>query len=195
MKKISILFSIFLIILTFVGCQSRSIGIIGGSDGPTNIIVSEDKSQDKNKKEPVKTIMIDGALYYEIDEDSDIDARCGVLDGAFKKTVDVWEIPKNDNESNFETKNKECGYQLGMIENTIEVPIDDDWEIFKKFDTVQDISKYKYILKIKGKIDGAKDDVEYIILSNTIDVTANDVAKSQLNSADRTFLVVATDFD
>ena len=195
MKRLAILFAVLITVLALVGCQSQSIGIIGGSDGPTNIVVSENNKQYKSEKETVKAIMIDGFIYYETGEDNDTEGRCGTLDGEFEKAVDTWELPNNNNEANFEIKNRDCGYQLGMIENTIEVPIGDDWEIFKKLDTVQDISKYKYILKVEGKVDGAKDDVEYIILSNTLDVTANEVAKSQLSSADRTYLVIEIEYD
>ena len=198
MKKVYFLLLALIMVITISACESRSIGIIGGADGPTKIIVGK-KSNEKqymSEKEPVKAVMIDGYIYYETGEDNDINGRCGNLDGSFTKAVDKWEIPKNDNESNFELKSKNTqGYQLGFTEGTIEVQIGDDWEIFKKFETVQDIFEYKYILKVEGKIEGTKDDVEYIILSNTLNVTANDVATSQLNSADKTFLVVRIDYD
>lgn len=198
MKKSIFLVLAIAFVLTLSACQSRSIGIIGGADGPTSIAVGEKKDslQYPSEKEPVRAIMLDGYLYYDTGEDNDMLGRCGNLDGSFTKTVDKWELPKKDNEANFELKSKDyCGYQAGFTEGTIEVPIGDDWEIFKKLETEQDISEYKYILKVEGRVDGAKDDIEYIILSNTLEVTANDVAKSETSSSDRTFLVVERDFD
>ncbi len=197
MKKLSFLILTIVMVLGIAGCESRSIGIIGGADGPTKIIVGKetDNKQSRSETEPVEVVMIDGSIYYETGEDNDMQGRCGNLDGSFTKTVDKWEIPKNDNEANFELKNRDySGYQLGFTEGTIEVPIGDDWKIFRKLETVQDISKYKYILKVEGEI-SENDAVEYIIFANKLDVTANEVAKAQENSADREFLVIETDFD
>ena len=197
MKKFSCLMLVLVIALSVAGCQARSIGIIGWGDGPTGIAVGKgkDAKQYRSEKEPVKAIMLDGSLYFETGEDSDIKGRCGNLDGTFKKTVDKWEIPKNDNEANFELKSKDyCGFQHGFVKGTIEVPVGDDWEIFKKCETVQDISKYKYILKVEGEIPGA-DDTEYIVLTNKLDVTAFEIAEAELSSANREFLVIAHDLD
>lgn len=195
MKKIGLLILAIAVVLTMSACEARSIGIIGGAGGPTNIVVDSNK-QYRNEKEPVKAIMLDGYIYYETGEDNDIQGRCGTLDGCFTKTVDKWELPKNDNEANFELKNKDyCGYQAGFAEGTIEVPIGDDWEIFKRLETEQDVSKYKYILKVEGEIEGRMDDVEYIILANTLDLTANDIANTESSPADRECLVIKRDFD
>lgn len=183
MKRACFLIMTTIMLFSMTACEMVSIGKIGGSDGPTKIFVEKNKEgkQYKSEKEPVRAIMLDGAIYFDTGEDSDINGRCGVLDGSFIKTVDKWELPENDNEANFEIVGKECGYQLGAIENTIEVPIGDDWEIFKKIDDPEkDFSQYKYIFKVEGKIDGAKEEVEYTILSNSLDITANDVANSTL---------------
>lgn len=174
----------------------------GGADGPTKIMVGEkkDDKQYRSEKEPVKAIMLDGSIYFETSEDDDMQGRCGTLDGNFTKTVDKWEIPKKDNEANFELKSKDyCGYQLGFTEDTIEVPIGDDWEIFKKIDEPEkDLTKYKYILKVEGDTQYKHGESEYIILSNSLDITANDVAKSLLSSTSTDSMdiyIVATDSD
>lgn len=41
MKKIVALLLLFMMCLALFGCTAKSIGIIGGADGPTNIIVEE----------------------------------------------------------------------------------------------------------------------------------------------------------
>ncbi len=195
MKKFSCLMLVLVIALIVASCQARSIGIIGGADGLTKIMVGKgkDAKRYRSEREPVKAIMLDGSIYFETGDDSDIKGRCGNLDGSFKKTVDKWELPKNDSEANFELKSKDyCGYQYGFTKGTIEVPIGDDWEIFKKCETVQDISRYKYILKVEGEIPG-NDDMEYIVLTNKLDVTAFEIAEAGLSSANREFLVIAQD--
>lgn len=41
MKKLVAVFLLIATCLAFVGCNSSSIGIIGGADGPTDIIVEQ----------------------------------------------------------------------------------------------------------------------------------------------------------
>ncbi|MBE5039069.1 hypothetical protein [Ructibacterium gallinarum] len=185
MKKLcSLLFSL-VIIAAMTGCDAISIGMIGGSDGPTNVIVSSGKeSKYRSEKEPVKVVKVGGFLYYETGEDNDISGRCGTLDGHFAKAAEKYEIPQNDNESNFELNDTNCsGYQIGMAEDTIEIPIENDWEIFKKlYDPEKDLSQYKFIMKVEGKTEYSFGDAEYIVLTNDLDITANDIAKSYLSS-------------
>ncbi len=187
-KKLSILLYITIIILTMTGCGSGSgsVGIIGGADGPTAVyIANSNKFQEySSKKEPVKLVRIGGHLYYDTDENSNINGRCGNLDGNFKKAVESYEIPQNDNESNFELDNNYyCGYQFGMKDDTIEIPIDNNWKIFKKiYDTEKDVTQYKYIMKLDGKTQYSFCETKYIVLTNDMDITANDAAKSMLSS-------------
>ena len=189
------------IIAAMTGCDTTSIGIIGGSDGPTNVIVSSGKeSKYHSEKEPVKVVKVGGFLYYETGEDNDISGRCGTLDGHFTKAAEKYEIPQNDNESNFDLKDPDySGYQIGMAEDTIEIPIEDDWEIFKKlYDPEKDLSQYKYIMKVEGETEYSFGDAEYIILTNDLDITTNDIAKSYLSSQSADVLdiyVVSMDTD
>lgn len=192
-----------LLCITLTACENTGdIGIIGGADGPTSIIAAKKKAnkQYRSEKEPVKAIMLNGYIYYETGEDRDVTAKCGTLDGNFTKAVDQWELPKKDNEANFALKSKEyCGYQWGITEATIEVPIGDDWEIFKKLDDPEkDLTQYQYILKVEGDTQYKHGKSEYIILSNTLDVTANDVAKSNFSSDSNDHMdiyIVAADLD
>lgn len=185
MKKLCALLFSLVIIAAMTGCDTISIGMIGGSDGPTDVIVSSGKeSKYRSEKEPVKVVKVDGFLYYETGEDNDISGRCGTLDGHFTKAAEKYEIPQNDNESNFDLKDPDySGYQVGMAEDTIEIPIEDDWEIFKKlYDSEKDLSQYKYIMKVEGETEYSFGEAEYIVLTNELDITANDIAKSYLSS-------------
>lgn len=189
MKKLYV-FLISVMVLNATGCARRSVGVIGGADGPTKIIVGEKNGKVyRSEKEPVKAVMIDGCIYYETGEDNDAEARCGVLDGSFEKAVDKWELPKNDNESNFEIKNN--GYQVGVAEDTIEILIGDDWEIFRKiYDSEKDLTQYKYIIEVEGDTQYKFGEKEYIVLTNDLDITANDVAKSLFSSDSGDYLDV-----
>lgn len=185
MKKLCVLLFSLVIIAAMTGCDTISIGMIGGSDGPTDVIVSSGKeSKYRSEKEPVKVVKVGGFLYYDTGEDNDISGRCGTLDGHFTKAVEKYEIPQNDNESNFALKDPGySGYQIGMTEDTIEIPIEDDWEVFKKlYDPEKDLSQYKYIMKVEGETEYSFGDAEYIVLTNDLNITANDIAKSYLSS-------------
>ena len=99
MKRILIL-AVAVICMTLTACSNKSsVGVIGGADGPTNIIVGEEGNKKNSRIESIRIANVNGELYYEIDEDSDIEARCGVMDGNFENTVDRYEIPKNSGEA------------------------------------------------------------------------------------------------
>lgn len=145
---------------------------IDTADVPTDIGISENDKAGEYEREAVKMVKIGGALYYETDDDSENMARCGNLDGTLTGTADKFEIPQADGEANFSTK----GYQSGMTDNTIEIPIDDDWEIFKKIETDADVLKYKYCYILEGRLPGAADDSEYLVLANDMNITFDDAA-------------------
>lgn len=188
MKRIVILF-VVLVCLVMTTCEDNaSVGVIGGADGPTSIIVGEKDNNKANKKthkkanekkEPIRIVNVNGELYYDIDEESDYEARCGVMDGNFTKTVELFEIPKNDGESNF---SEGSGYLIGKIKNTMEIPIGDDWEIFKKIDTKSDVLKYKYCYVVEGVLPNAYDDSELLVLADTMDISFNDASYQILGS-------------
>lgn len=165
---------ILMLILSFItllsGCQAESIGIIGGSDGPTAVYVTDEN--DKYDKDPVRMVRIDGGLYYDTDKESEITARCGNMDGEFKKAVkEEYEVPQNDGESNFSDGNS---YQISG-EDTIEIIIDDEWEIFEKIPQPADELDYKYCYVLEGRLPNAETDSKYLVLANTKDITFNDV--------------------
>ena len=72
-------------------------------------------------------VMIDGKLYYDTGEESNITGRCGVMDGEITSTVDGTQIPTEDNQSNFGT-----GYQYQYVSaDTIEIFMNEKWCVFE----------------------------------------------------------------
>ncbi|MDO4333396.1 MAG: hypothetical protein Q4C58_12040 [Eubacteriales bacterium] len=62
-------------------------------------------------------VMVNGELYLDTGEVSDITARCGTMDGEITSEVDGSEIPTKDDQSNFGTG---YGYQY-VDENSIDI--------------------------------------------------------------------------
>ena len=181
MKKI---ICILIICFIFTSCEYASIGMIGGADGPTSVIVSTESKQNQYEfgveieKKPVRMINVDGTLYYDSGVISDNVPRCGVMDGSLKKTVGENEIPLNPGEANFKTD----GFQLGKALSK-EVNIDGNWVIFKKYDTYGNtLDGLKYCYYIKCRLNNAKADSEMIVLSENKDVTFNDIYAPLLSS-------------
>lgn len=84
------------------------------------------------EEELPRLIMVDGVLYYDCVEKSTVDGRCGMMDGTIDSSMQGGiGIPKKNNSSNFGIG---YGYQYGPQEGTIEVCIDDQWWVFKKYE-------------------------------------------------------------
>ena len=134
--KRNLIISLLLLCLSLTACNSTSIGVIGGADGPTSVIVSKSGDEPKEsfgvqiEKRCVRMFNVDGVLYYDSSLISENTPRCGMLDGELKKTVKENEIPLESGEANFEID----GYQ-NATSITKEVNIDGEWVIFKKYDT------------------------------------------------------------
>ena len=56
----------------------------------------------------VPTVMVDGCLYQSTGKTSDVDGRCGVMDGKIETSVDGTELPSENGQSNFSSG---YGYQ------------------------------------------------------------------------------------
>lgn len=78
----------------------------------------------------IPMVMVDGRLYYDTGEESNVDARCGVMDGEITSSVDGSEIPSEDNQSNFGTG---FGYQYGA-NDTLEISMNGKWIVFAQRD-------------------------------------------------------------
>lgn len=172
---------VILCCLVLNGC-AKNVGIIGGADGPTAIFVTDGESM--TAAESVRLIRVDGSLYYDTGKASSLVPRCGTLDGSLENSAGEFEVPKGDNESNFETS----GYQ-NVTSITKEVPLDGNWRIFKKLpDTNRDLSQYKYVLNLKGRMPNAVQDSEYIVLTNDLTVDFDKVSRSLYSSNSNDFL-------
>lgn len=96
MKRIMFI-GVILCTLILSSCNSdKNIAIIGGTDDPTSVAVSGKDRDVIHEKEPVKMVNIGGSLYYDTGKDSELEARCGTLDGNLVKGADKYEIPQND---------------------------------------------------------------------------------------------------
>ena len=94
--------------------------------------VSEDEtppSEREDKYDLIPMVMVDGELYYDTGRESRIkDRRCGTMDGEITSTVESWEVPQENCQSNFGTG---YGYQYGA-EDTIELAMNDKWIVFER---------------------------------------------------------------
>jgi len=190
MKRILTISAILSSLILSACSESTSIGIIGGADGPTAILVGESSESIKGQfgeqleKKPIRMFNVDGELYY----DSGIirkntPPRCGNMDGSLTKSVNEGEIPHNSGEANFETE----GYQ-NATSITKEVNIDGEWVIFKKFDRGIGSKgdnldkKLKYCFYIKGHLNNAAIDSELVVLTDNEDINFSDVYEPLLSS-------------
>ena len=72
-------------------------------------------------------IFVNGILYENTGRESDIDARCGTMDGAIESSVESWQEPTEERQSNFGT-----GYEFQYVTNEeIDVVIDGKWMVFR----------------------------------------------------------------
>lgn len=75
-------------------------------------------------------VFVNGALYYSTGRESDIAARCGVMDGEIDKSVDSGTVPTEEGQSNFGT-----GYGWQLVSDTeIDVCMDERWMRFVRSD-------------------------------------------------------------
>ena len=109
--------------ITYVGSIAESYPAqITGTVGINHI--NDDLINEKVDLIPM--VMINGQLYYDTGK-VNTEVKCGTMDGEITSTVDGWEKPTEDNQSNF---GKGYGYQWGA-ENTIQVNMDNKWVIFE----------------------------------------------------------------
>lgn len=81
------------------------------------------------KYDLIPMVMVDGVLYYDSGYNSTVEGRCGVMDGEITSTVEGWETPTENDQSNFGAG---YGYQIGFEEGTIEVSMNGEFRVFEK---------------------------------------------------------------
>ena len=98
--------------------QSAPVEGMEEEDIPEDAAVSEDR---------IPMVMVDGTLYLDTGKESDLTARCGMMDGEITSAVDASEIPSENGQSNFGSG---YGWQYGEGD-TIEIHMDGKWMVFR----------------------------------------------------------------
>ena len=188
MKK-TLAFAVILVSLSLCSCSNNnfSVGVIGGADGASSVYVTKtDKEsnteyeENKNtQKTGIRLARVNGSLYYDAGKESDVSGRCGVMDGYITGTDRKTEIPLEDNTANFDA---DCGYQLGFEDDTIELALDGKWLVFAKADSEKDIDKYSFCFKLTGSLPNAATQSEFIVFTNDVGISFEDVWKPMVSS-------------
>ena len=116
---------ILLCVFLLVGCTLNNTDI---GEPVSEIDEAENTAEvEEEKWDLVPMVMVDGVLYYDTGHNNNTDLRCGNLDGEITSTVEGWEIPSRNNQSNFGIG---YGYQYGSIEGTVDINLYGKWRIF-----------------------------------------------------------------
>lgn len=183
MKKSTAILTFALSAALLSGCRAVSVGIIGGSDGPSTVYKTSDsgKKELEYKRFELKMLKIDGELYYDTEVTNDIEGRCGTFDRTLEKCAEEFEIPQKDNGCNFKDAK---GCQFGHAEDTVEIPVGGNiWNVFKKIDTDSDLTRLKYCCVIEGRLPNAKEESRFLVLSSKKDVTFENVYQTLFDSS------------
>lgn len=138
MKRLCLLFGVILsAFLIFTGCAKNGgdSGLDGDPSGynplpagqETNVEEVSEQDPAELQRNKIPMVMVDGKLYFDTDEESTLNRKCGTMDGEITSTVDASETPTKDNQSNFGVG---FGYQYGAGD-TIEVFLDEKWIVFE----------------------------------------------------------------
>ena len=107
------------------------------NSAPTGVVDAQFAHVPENGEEtPRLLVMIDGQLYCATGQDSDIDGRCGMMDGSIDSSVERGAIPGQNGQSNFGAP---YGYQYGA-DGQIEVNLEDRWLVFTPVQSLQENS-------------------------------------------------------
>ena len=75
-----------------------------------------------------RMLMVDGVLYEDAGCEDTTEGRCGNMDGEITPSVESWQQPEEDGQSNFGSG---FGYQIGMEPDTLEILQDGHWLVFR----------------------------------------------------------------
>ncbi len=129
MKKIFTLFLMLCLTASLTGCAQEK----NGNDTKGITQKEENGKSGTTDETPGQSdltpmVMVNGTLYFDTGRESEIDGRCGNMDGEITAAVDSTEIPSLDGQSNFGSG---FGYQLGE-NGTIEVNMNEKWFVFEQ---------------------------------------------------------------
>ena len=114
-------------LFSLAACVSRYAPQAGTAPTPTGVVDAQFAHVPESGEEaPLLLVMIDGQLYRATGQDSDIDGRCGMMDGRIDSSVERGEIPGQNGQSNFGAP---YGYQYGA-DGQIEVDLEGRWLVF-----------------------------------------------------------------
>ena len=127
MIKILTLAMAIYLIFSLAACVSRATPKAGAAPAPTEVVDAQFAHVPETGEEaPRLLVMIDGQLYRATGQDSDVDGRCGMMDGRIDSSVERGEIPGQNGQSNFGAP---YGYQYGA-DGQIEVDLEGRWLVF-----------------------------------------------------------------
>ena len=75
-----------------------------------------------------RMLLVDGVLYEDAGCEDTTEGRCGNMDGEITSSVESWQQPEEDGQSNFGSG---FGYQIGMEPDTLEILQDGHWLVFR----------------------------------------------------------------
>ena len=75
-----------------------------------------------------RMLMVDGVLYEDAGCEDTTEGRCGNMDGEITSSVESWQQPEEDGQSNFGSG---FGYQIGMEPDTLDILQDGHWLVFR----------------------------------------------------------------
>ena len=75
-----------------------------------------------------RMLMVDGVLYEDAGCEDTTEGRCGNMDGEITSSVESWQQPEEDGQSNFGSG---FGYQIGLEPDTLEILQDGHWLVFR----------------------------------------------------------------
>ena len=138
MIKILTLAMAFYLLFSLAACVSRAALKTGSTPPPAEVVDADYAPEnpvvdaqfahvpEHGEEAPLMLVMIDSQLYCATGQDSDIDGRCGMMDGRIDSSVERGEIPGQNGQSNFGAP---YGYQYGS-DGQIEVNLEDRWLVF-----------------------------------------------------------------
>lgn len=112
--------------------------VVEGSIDYQYIKTLVEEQNTKQKFDLIPMLMVKGELYLDTGKESDFNRTCGTMDGEITSTVEPFEKPTKDNQSNFGSG---YGYQF-VSPNNIDILINEKWIRFEK--ESKDITEKNY---------------------------------------------------